>query len=293
MRKLLALLSIAWALVACCTSLHAAIDTLAYYRLGEADPGAFPSNIGQNPTFDSGLNHLNLARFGTPHYSPDVGALGSTVSMSFDPATLDAYYRDPIAAPSDNLGIQGWVKSSGQGSGSGTGVIAFNGFSGTSGFGLVRVEGGTPFGGLAPVYEGLLGGTVVGFVAVPDERWVHLALVRDSGTTTFYVNGQAAGSSSVALSPPTQAFSIGASYCAQCAAPIPTSDYLKGLVDEVRVFDFQPGAFDPARDLFFQAVPEPSVAATLLIGPLLLLRRRRCDMAWGLSRRRSFAYGSA
>ncbi len=253
----------------------ATIDTVALYRLGEDDPGANPSNVGQNPTFDGGPNHLNLTRLGTPHYSADVGARGSTISMRFDPATQDDYYRTPLPTPPDNVGIEGWVKSSGHGTGAGHEVIAINGLPFASGFGLVRVEDGTPFGGLTPAYVGLLGSTAVGFTAVPDQQWIHLALVRDAGTTTFYVNGQAAGSTTAGLTGPTEAFSIGASYCATCARLVPTADYLNGLVDEVRVFTFQPGKFNPLLDLSFQPIPEPAATAVMFLACVGLPLSRR------------------
>lgn len=74
------------------------IQIIADYRLGEDDPGVGSGNIGQNPTYDRGPNHLNLTREGTPHYSADVGASGSTVSMRFNPATLDVYYYpEPVS----------------------------------------------------------------------------------------------------------------------------------------------------------------------------------------------------
>lgn len=77
------------------------IQIIADYRLGEDDPGAGPGNIGQNATFDRGPNHLNLTREGMPHYSFDVGASGSMVSMRFNPATLDS-----VAATLEPAGAQ-------------------------------------------------------------------------------------------------------------------------------------------------------------------------------------------
>lgn len=256
---------------------RAATTSIAFYRLGEDDPGAGPSTVGMDPTFDAGPNQLNLSRFGSPHYSSDVLAKGSTVSMLFNPTTSDAYYRPPVTAQTDNVGVEAWVKSSGKaGSGSSaSGVIAYNGSPGVDGFGLVRVDSATPFGGLTSAYEGVLGNTVVGLTAVPDATWTHLALVRSSGTTTFYVNGVAAGTSSAADAAGTQAFGVGASYNDQAARPVPTADYLSGLVDQVRVFSFAPGQFDAAADLSFQSAPEPASIALAALGSLGLLARRR------------------
>jgi hypothetical protein len=276
MRKPIAVLLFACLSLAAPSVSDAKVETFAYYRLGEDDPAAAnPSSVGHDPTIDSGPDHLNLARFGSPHYSADVGVAGSSISMLFDPTTLDAYYRNPIALPLDNVGIEAWVKTAAPGAGSGTGIIALNGFLGASGFGLARVEDATPFGGLAPGYLGMLGSGTVGFAAANDNQWTHLALVRDGGTTTFFVNGIAAGDSTANAIAATEAFSVGAAYCASCDRRIPTQDYLNGLVDEVRLFTFQPGQFNAETDLLLQTVPEPSSAMMLLIGVSLLRRRLR------------------
>src|SRR5437868_9236856 len=58
----------------------------AYYRLGDDDPGAAASQLGQNPTRDSFSDGLDLTRFGAPHYAADVpprGPFPNKLSMSF------------------------------------------------------------------------------------------------------------------------------------------------------------------------------------------------------------------
>lgn len=255
--------------------------TIAQYRLGEDDPGAGPSRPANDPTVDHGPQKLNLSRSGTPAYSGDVapGAAasgGSTLSMQFSPKTLDAYYRlAPVTTLTDNVGIEAWVKTVSDSAASGTGVVAYDGTPGADGFGLLRVADATPFGGLSPVYVGRIGNATVGFSAVPAGDWVHLALVRSGGVTTFYVNGQAAGTSASTLDAATQTFTIGASYCAVCDRINPTADYLDGLVDDVRVFSFAPGQFSAAADLSFSSVPEPAAAILYMAAPLFCRRRRR------------------
>ena len=67
------------------------------YRLGEDDPGAVSGGAG-NATTKPASGSLELAATGTPFYSADVPAGGSTLSMSFDGAS---YYRgtgDPWTA---------------------------------------------------------------------------------------------------------------------------------------------------------------------------------------------------
>ena len=196
--------------------------------------------------------------------------------MQFSPKTLDAYYRlAPVTTLTDNVGIEAWVKTASDPPASGTGVVAYDGAPSTDGFGLLRVADATPFGGLSPVYVGRIGNTTVGFSAVPAGDWVHLALVRSGGATTFYVNGQPAGTSASTLDAATQTFTIGASYCAVCDRINPTADYLDGLVDDVRVFSFAPGQFSAAADLSFSSVPEPAAALLLVAVPLFCRRGRR------------------
>src|SRR5688572_24560997 len=103
-------------------STFAAVTPLAYYRLGEADPGAGASTIGQDPTQDSAGN-FDLARNGTPMYTSNVSAVaaanvGSTLAMDFAGATPvpenDHYNLVPAGAlptPPDNWGIEAWVQA--------------------------------------------------------------------------------------------------------------------------------------------------------------------------------------
>ena len=280
MRISIRIFSAAIAFICCASGSRAATTTLADYRLGEDDPGATASMLGQDPTIDHGPGKLNLSRFGSPQYSGDVApsALnpsGSTLSMLFSSKTLDAYYRlAPVTTLTDNVGIEAWVKSGSTGSGTGQSVIAYDGTPGGDGFGLQRVVDSTPFGGLAPVYVGRIGNTTVGMIAAPNDQWVHLALVRSGGVSTFYVNGAPAGTSTEPISAATQTFTVGASYCAVCDRIIPTADYFDGLADDVRVFSFEPGQFNAAADLSYRSVPEPGALA-FAAGLALLLRRRR------------------
>ena len=246
-------------LLGCAGTGWASTQTLAYYRLGDDDPGAHPLMLGQDPTLDSGPSKLNLSRFGSPHYSDDVAksaaiGTGSLLSMRFDAQTLDAYYRlGPVTKLTDDVGIEAWVKTTADPTAPGQSVVAYNGMPGADGFGLLRVAGPTPFGGLESAYVGKLGNTTIGFSAVPAGQWVDLALVRAGGQTTFYVDGQPDGTTTLPASAATQTFTIGASYCALCLRPVPTADYLNGLVDEVRVFSFPSGEFKPASDLLFRS----------------------------------------
>src|SRR5258706_8197759 len=79
----------------------------AYYQLGDADPGAASGAVGNDPTLDSFVDHLDLTRIGSPHYSADVPArapFGDKLSMQFanaglgGPAVLGFYGRSTSLA---------------------------------------------------------------------------------------------------------------------------------------------------------------------------------------------------
>jgi len=262
------------------SSCAAAVQPVAQYRLGEDDPGAGASSAGQATTLDHGPSHLDLTRSGTPHYSSDVApgaaaATGSTLSMQFKSSSLDVYWRDPIALPADNFGIETWVKTAADPAAGSQAVIVSDGTAGTNGVGFVRTANATPLGGTEAVYAGMFGGTTIGFSAAPAGQWVHLAMVRSAGIDTFYINGQSAGTGSTPASDPGLAFTIAASYCPQCASVNPTSSAFDGNVDEVRLFTFQPGQFNAATDLLYSAVPEPAALLLAALLTILLLARPR------------------
>src|SRR5581483_4477905 len=124
-------------------------------------------------------------------------------SMQLKSSSFDLYWRNPIALPADNVGIEAWVKTASEPPAGSAGVIAYDGTSGINGMGLVRTTNATPFGGTEGVYERGVGSTVIGFSAMPACQWVHLAVVRDGATDTFYVNGQSAGSATASITYPS------------------------------------------------------------------------------------------
>jgi hypothetical protein len=70
-------------------------------------------------------------------------------------------------------------------------------------------------------------------------------------------------------------FSIGAQYCPLCGSALPGTKPFDGNVDEVGLFTFQPGQFDPVTDLLYSAVPEPAALAFFALSTATLLTRRR------------------
>lgn len=244
---------------------RADVTPLAYYRLGEADPGAAPSAVGQDPTQDS-AGDFDLTRNGMPTYTGDVSPVaaanvGSTLAMDFAGPTPvpenDRYNLIPSAAlptPADNWGIEAWVQA--DTNGAAVSAMAYNGNSGNSGMGLYQFQGN---------FIGLVGGKAfVGGTPITTGQWVHLAMVTSDGATTFYVDGVANGTGPVP-NPATDQFNVG--------GRADNQELFDGRIDEVRVFTFQPGQFSPA-DLLVN-VPEPGAAGVLGVAAAGLLARRR------------------
>ena len=113
------------------------------------------------------------------------------------------------------------------------------------------------------------GSKVRGTIDINDEQWHHLAGVYDGTQYIFYVDGVQDGPAVPATGPIAQTtshkFTIGAFESSGAV-----SKYYAGLIDEVRVFD---EALDAAA--ISALVPEPTTISLLLIGGLLLRRRKK------------------
>jgi alpha-tubulin suppressor-like RCC1 family protein len=238
--------AIAWLLFQT-VPLHAAINLVSYWRLGEADPGASARVTATNATDSLGANNLKV--HGNASYTNDVAPAaatktGSSLSVNF---TNSAYATNAIVSTNrDNFGIECWVKPTALGGGQ---VIAYNGVTGgagSGGWGLIIAADNT--------YEGLFGGVeAFGTNVAVANTWTHLALVRASGISTLYINGVASATNSTAPGLPIGNFAL--------ATPPQSpggSQPFNGLMDEVRVFTFAPGQFS-TNDLLLNQSLAPAV----------------------------------
>jgi hypothetical protein len=211
----------------------AAVVPLNLYELGDDDPGALAGQVGADPTV-AAVGGINLPRTGSPTYTADTVAIGSSLAMDFSGAGQRYSISPVVSTLTDNFGIEAWVQNDNTAANA---LIAYNGHTGTSGWGLFRLGGN---------YGGLFGGKAVfGSTPATVGQWTHLALVRDSGTSTLYVNGNPAGSTGTAPNPPAGNFMIGGNIGAE---------YFDGRVDRVRVFSFSPGQFNPQDDLLLSSL---------------------------------------
>ena len=249
-----------WALVAmgmvtAAVSTGSAIanTTLDLYHLGEADPGAVAGNVGNATTIDSGPDAINLGRFGSPTYSSNVAAPGSTISMAFNlnlSFSEDYDSANVLTTAKTNIGINAWIYPA---LGDGTWGIAYNGNPGSSGYGLY--EAGPDLGFLTPsgfaTIIALVGGVdssypTVPYVLVPLNTWSEITQILENGQNDLYLNGILVASHADTALTPTSNFELGHEFT--------------GNIDEVSVF----------------TVPEPTAIRLLgLAGLGLLVGRQR------------------
>ena len=222
----------------------AAVETIGWYRMGEAGvPEA--SSSGSGPTLQRFGNVTSSSSFPSANNTP---LATSSVSQEFDGASgsLATAQGVLVTSQADNIGLEAWVKSEDS---SRTAIIVHSGMSsgslGSRGFGLLQING---------TYCGHLAGVAfVGGSPVQTGVWTHLALVRQDGVWQFYVNGVLSASSEVAQVPPSPAvdsFAIG-------SFPAQGSGFFLGQIDEVRVFIFSAGEFYSGDLNYFSAALPP------------------------------------
>lgn len=220
-------------------SARATVTVLNYWRMGENDPGAVP--LGKPVTAIDSVGTNNLTYSGSAIYSTNVAAVASTNAYSRLSVELtnSAYASSPIVSTNvDNFGIEAWVNPASVVSGQ---IIVYNGNTATTGWGIL-VSGST--------YSAIFGGhTIFGTDTAVAGTWTHVALVRNNGTATLYVNGVASGTSPATPTVPLGNFAFGAPPTA------PSSQFYTGLLDEVRIFTFAPGQFSTNDLLFYQNSP--------------------------------------
>ena len=217
------------------------IAVQAWFRMGDsAAPG-----LNNLPT-DSTASARNFTVFS--------GATDTTISPTGGGYNNDAYYSfngadqsynsigyDP---PENNVGVEVWVRTSN------LAQLNANVFgTGTNANGLnIAYEAAGARGWSGAVANQAWVGDGVGTGNYTANTWIHLALVRDNGTTTFYVNGLASGTSAATPLNATQP---------RMAATFNNGIFFSGDVAEARIFTFDPGQFN-VSDLLYPGTPPPS-----------------------------------
>ena len=127
------------------TRAHATVTNVAWYRLGENDPGAASGLTVANTTTDIiGVNHLK--QFGSPRYTNAVSTgaanqVGSSLAVSFNGS--NQYLSNAVvSAAVNNFGMEAWVKPNATAAGNRT--IVCNGSPTASGWAFIQ-HGGTEY----------------------------------------------------------------------------------------------------------------------------------------------------
>ena len=199
----------------------------AWYRLGEADPGAAAGNPALTNTVDEvGTNHLG--RLGTPVYSPDVWTNAGRLSMSFSSATGDWFTGTNLPVFNglnlSNLTVSFDVKPTAAGS---FNVPVCLGRYG-SGCCFIYMAGGSWRYHINGLGDQIVGGTA------SLNQWQHVSFVRTNGVNALFVNGVQVGVTGNTLFPKVAPdVSIGA---AKTGAGNPDG-LLDGTIDNVCITD--------------------------------------------------------
>jgi hypothetical protein len=248
---------------------HSAVTIQSYWSLGEGAVGLDSSSAN-----DGEVNSFNNSTGTTILTASPSGVAGSTAYAHTTGANNQGLWMfgagsNNQTVPADNWGVQFMVRSTNTASiGLGTWRAVF-GMKDASTGGLVieaKNVGGTVYWEVNRSGQENLIIPHDTLTTVTINEWTNLALVRSGGTTSFYVDGTLAGTSTGSIGTTDGLLAFG------LMQGVGTLNF-QGDFDEASFFTFAPGAFNAGADLL---VPEPSAALLGGLGMLALLRRRKC-----------------
>lgn len=209
------------------------IAVQAWYRMGDAGQGT------GNLPLDSSVNarHFTVKTGINTTITPNGGGYNNDAYYTFNAVDQSCYNSIGYDPPENNVGVEVWVRTSD------LAQLNANIFgTGTNANGLnIAYEAAGNRGWSGAVANVAWVGPGVGTANYTANTWIHLALVRDNGTTTFYVNGVASGTSTAAPLNATQP---------RMAATFDNGIFFSGDVAEARIFTFDPGQFNVTHLLY-------------------------------------------
>lgn len=237
---------------------HGAITYVNTFDMGEA------GSLGANNRPQDGT--------GSASYGAGVGgalvttgsAPGSSAHLSYNGSNQGNWNGDFSALATDNFAVELWLRTSNLTQG---GITVFQTGNSSNGNLKIGINGGV----WTASYHNLswIGATGGAGQTVTSGAWTHLAVIRDNGTSTLYIDGvaqaQTSGSTPVHQSGAHLAVNPGGAAGA----------WFDGDIDEINTFTFVSGVDDPVAALSINAIPEPSSTALLGLGGLVLTLRRR------------------
>ena len=260
MKKLLLLLT-----AGATTMTQAAITEVHLYELGEADSfhsgPKFKDSISNNNFIGHGLDPILITTNNPSPISSTYAHFDNTASSGSNYA--GNYGADFSGFATDNFAVELWVRTSDvtiQGNGGDIAEIFRMGTGNQSLEFYLRGEGDWQAGYKNVAFIG-------GASAAVANEWVNLAVIRNSGTSAFYVDGVQIGST-------TSVAPINNANAGHLSIGSGASNTFTGDIDNIRMFTFEAGD-DPVAALTVSAVPEPSSSALLGLGGVALIMRRR------------------
>lgn len=234
-------------------SAQAAIKVQAWYRLGEsASLGAGNIPLDASGNGRKFINGMAAATYYVQFAAP-AGALGASnvlsgASLEFGRNGITGFWGTGYATPSDNFGIEAWVKP---GAGFGNSWILATG--GNSGNLVLQVNNGKC---AASLYNANYINS--GAATLNTNEWTHLAAVVTNGVARLYVNGVAQTGSRTGVT---------AGNNTHLGVTSGGATGFKGLIDEARIFTFASGQFS-TNDLLLVTGPAPNnLPPTLIAQP--------------------------
>lgn len=213
---------------------HAEVTPLAHYNLkgqgGIRDTAAPETLSGQVKDAPA------LSRQGAPKImsnSPDARRQVSDSSIKFE-SDDQCYSTAKNLAQGDSFVVEVWAYAS-KANDPGLHTVLANGHGGS---GFLISQNGDEW----QIFVGGVGATSLG--KITPEKWTHIAVVRESGSCSGWVNGK-----KIAALPGVGGgaanFSLGASS--------PGKEPFRGWISEARVSTFKPGSFEPSDFLLDEA----------------------------------------
>ena len=258
--SLIAALAIVFILSVAATPGRAVVTNQALYKLGEAGTVSGGSLLPQ----DSVSTHDFTMVSGSGNSIIASDRFNSTAAMRFNGA---GYFNvDSDFVPSDNFAVEMWARV---GNTNQTNNSFFTTAGGPANSTLkFHVHNGNWAASLHNIaWIGGAGGAGQGITA---NTWTHLAVVRNNGVSSFYIDGVAQTPSITQAPLTTLSLHMG-------VTPGGATRFF-GDLDEVRIFTFDPNTDDPTAQLAIN-LPEPATLSLVAVGGLTLLARRRRRVA--------------
>lgn len=229
--------------------IEAAVTTIRWYRMGENNPGSVHEGL-----VDQGTDQMltpALQAIADPLYSGDVAFMAayrtlSGLSLDLNGGSQALWQLESVSTPPTNFGLECWVKP--RILPDGFTIVAYNGDTRANGWGFY--QNGNTFG------VSIGGVDRLGSTTATVDQWVHLAYVSEEGQSKFYVDGVLVDERPIIPIEPQGGFAIGAH------PQLPIGEHFFGGIDEVRLFTFHPGEFEPTDLLVAQ--PAMTLATDLV-----------------------------